>query len=189
MKKIVWRNGMHQLIESGHKMFDRQTTLITTGNAIGNTVLSWFIRPSNEVECNHQTFEPGHLQNWDLSRWPLPHAIRTVVKQLTDLNEGSILYQFFHYGYRRSVGDYWEAVKIEDGWVLTTTRYDFLRQWVTGPTHKSRWVVEEAKLYVITNHEEHDVRRNRQTSGSDTQEDGAGSQRRNARRSGRRAPR
>lgn len=186
MKKITWRTGMHQLIESGHKTFDRQTTVILTGNQIGDTVSSSFIRPADEVECNHRTFEPGRLQNYDLSYWPVPFGIRKVVQQLTDLNDGSILYRFFHWGYRRSVGGYWEMVKIEDGWGLTTTCYGFLRQWITGPTYKSRLAVEEAKLYVIKNHEERDVHGHNRT---DTKRDDSGDQRRDAKRSRRHAPR
>lgn len=187
MKKIVWRNGMHQLIESGHKTFDRQTTLVSTGNQIGNTVLGWFIRSFAETECNGQTFKPGHLQNSDLARWPVPFGIREIVQQLTDEHNGSILYQFFHYGYTVRPGyTYHEMIKIEDGWVLTTTRHDFLKQWVTGPTYKSRWVVEEARLYVIKNHEEYDVGG---PNRSDAKENGPEDQRRDARRSGKRAPR
>ena len=45
MREKEWVNGNKMKIETGHKTFDRQTNIISTGNIIANTLWGFFIRP------------------------------------------------------------------------------------------------------------------------------------------------
>ena len=146
MKKVQWRDGNHMIFESGHRAFDRQTNIITTGNVIADTQYSSYIRPFTETECNGFTNEPGHLQDWDLDGFPsLPRWIRKKIEGIT-YDHAAILYEFRHYnGQDKQV----------DGYVLTSTEdagCKLLAKWATGPTYKSVLALDEAIKY-ITNKE------------------------------------
>lgn len=143
MKKIKWVNGNKMLFESGHKQFDRQTNLISTGNIIANTQRGGFIRPRKCTECNGLTRPEGHLREFDLRGWDrMPREIKDKVLELTE-DDSVILYRFHHYN-----NNGW---MVTHGWVITTADYNnykLLYSKVTGPTYKSHYVIEEAIKYV-----------------------------------------
>ncbi|GAI19621.1 unnamed protein product, partial [marine sediment metagenome] len=68
MKEKTWDSPNKMHFDSPLKAFNKQCSLITTGNQIGNVVLSNYVRPFDEVECNGFTSEPGHLQNYDITK-------------------------------------------------------------------------------------------------------------------------
>jgi len=144
MLKPVWRkDGMKQIINTGHKTFDRQLVCASTGNVIGGGQYSNYIRPYTETECNGFTRPPGHLQNFDLQHFSLSDRLRSLVKKYTQ-DKSRILYKFYHYN-----GD----TEITHGYVLTEgydENYKLVDYWVTGPTYKS-WLVIEGVLPYITN--------------------------------------
>ena len=91
------KTGTRQLINSGWKEFDRQTNLLTTGNAYCNTQYSGFIRPYRKTSCNGFEFEQGHLLASDkkpFNKFGIPERIETI---LNDQNRENsvILYMFF----------------------------------------------------------------------------------------------
>lgn len=144
MKKHVWDNDNKMHFESPHKTFNRQCTLITTGNHIGNVVYSNYIRSYHKTECNGFTNAPGHLQNWDLTKNivanVLPDYIRDQVRQLTH-DEGGIIYNFHHWNGER---------RIDDGFVLTTRdeNYQLIKVWHVNTNWRARAAVDEAIKYV-----------------------------------------
>lgn len=144
LKKIVWkRGGMHMVMESGHKTFDRQTNCISTGNVIANTELGWFIRPSTDLECNGHDFVTGALQAYDLKdfeRLGLSIGyLRRHVEKLVDQHDGGILYAFFHLN-----GEH----VIVHGLVLTDKVGHHMWHHIFSRGRKSWLVIEECCRYV-----------------------------------------
>lgn len=98
MKQHVYnQSGTRQLINSGWKLFDNQTNLITTGNVSSNTQQSSYIRPWTETECNGRTNPEGHLTNFDLhpfQKYGIPLVIDKIVSD-KERKEPVILYMFY----------------------------------------------------------------------------------------------
>lgn len=140
MKKKEWAHANRMLFESGNEEFDRQTTLISTGNVIADTQLSFHIRARKKMECYGHLFPAGHLRDIDLKNFPrLPSRVLRVVIDLTE-TESVILYQFHH----RHEHD----GQVTHGYIITTPRHRLLLKIVTGPTYKSGLVIAEAAKYV-----------------------------------------
>lgn len=96
-EKVYNKSGTKQLIDSGWRLFDKQTNCITTGNAYCNTQFSSFIRPFSKTECNGIQNPQGHLLYFDLGpfrKFQIPTLIKDI---LTDESrkESVILYMFF----------------------------------------------------------------------------------------------
>ena len=104
MKTIEWINPNKMKMESGNKSFDQQCLVISKGNVIAPTQISFEVRPGKETKCNGQHFEERHLQNFDLkslfSDWSW---YRSTISELSNLNNGVYVYQFFHYSSKRRV--------------------------------------------------------------------------------------
>lgn len=144
MKEIEWRTPNRMLMESGHKTFDKQTDIISTGNIIAKTQLGFYVRAYTETECNGFTQELGKLQEADLDRWrraTTPSIVMETVRRLAKERD-IILYRFFHYGKYGTM--------IVHGYIITTaTRpYERLWRWCCGPTYKSKWVLSEVLKYI-----------------------------------------
>jgi len=144
MKKSEWATPNRMKFESLHKTFNRQVSMISTGNQIGNTVRSFFIRPFNELECNGRVNEPGHLQEYDLNNFQdrfYPSELRGVKDFIR--REGKtkrfILYVFFHYTGEK---------KITHGAIVTDGEHNHIRSYVFPFSGKSMSVIEEARKYV-----------------------------------------
>lgn len=106
MKKATWDNPNKMHFESDFKLFNKQTNLITTGNAWCNTQYSSFVRPWNEVKNGGYTGKPGDFLKYDMQGFcNVPEHIR---KNLFDKErkESYILYEFFVYqnGRREIIG-------------------------------------------------------------------------------------
>ena len=98
MKKATWnKTGTRQLVNSGYRLFDKQTNCITTGNVYASTKYSGFIRPYTETKCNNHDFAKGELMHTDLRpfrRYGIPSYIYDILTDQT--RAGSyILYMFF----------------------------------------------------------------------------------------------
>lgn len=120
LKPIEWENENKMKIETGHKTFDRQTNIITTGNVIANTMTGKCIRAFNEtIGPVGQVEAPGYYQNWDLKGTGLPLPVRESVKRFSH-DRGVILYSFFHYKGR---------MKYEHGYLVTTYDFRYLYMW------------------------------------------------------------
>ncbi len=124
MKTKKWINGNKMLFESEHKTFNRQCKYISTGNQIGDTVLSSYVRPFSEVKCNGITNAKGHLQEYDLN-WilsDLPSGVKNWIREHAK-TKGVIAYHFFYMNRKK------ERVNI--GYVVTDKNYKLLTQWHT----------------------------------------------------------
>lgn len=150
-KKTVWLNGNKMLIESGHKTFDRQTNIITHGNAVANTEFGSYVRPSSELECNGFMNAHGHLQDYDLK--PFEQFGLTgkswmweeIVKRI-DASYGGILYAFFHRLDHVQLST--NGNLLVHGFALTDKKHGYLWSVTVGRTAKSTRVLEECLKYV-----------------------------------------
>lgn len=127
MKKAIFnKSGMKQIIDTGFKIFDKQTNLITTGNVIANTQFSNYIRPYNETKVNGITRRPGVLMNFDLQYYHnLPKSINDFLKDIN--RKGSvILYEFHYYSRKR---------KLVVGYVVTDRNKNLLYKYVNNNSH------------------------------------------------------
>lgn len=97
-KYYKWnKRGSRIIIDSGYKTFDNYIVCITTGQVIGGGQTSFHIRAFNDIECNGNNYEKGHLQNYDLSMFDnLDYNVRQYVKSITK-NKGCMLYEFYTY--------------------------------------------------------------------------------------------
>lgn len=161
-KKIEWINSDKMLIETGHKTFDRQTNIITTGNVIAPTMYGTCIRsyytPTNPVgtPCN-----PGDMQRFDLASYGLrsmPEIVRRSVRQLS-LNRDVWIYEIFH-SYRPRIKNTWaRGYRLGDwrkyihGYLITTMDHRHLYMWVNQSLNKSFNIMAEVRKYLVDEEE------------------------------------
>lgn len=98
MKKSIYnKRGTRQIVNSGWKLFDKQTNCIGPGNCVFNTQVSSFIRPWKQLECNGRVNPEGHLTNFDLEgfrRYNIPSRMLEILRD-KNREESMILYMFF----------------------------------------------------------------------------------------------
>jgi len=114
MKKVIWDNLNKMHMETGYKLFDRQTNVISYGNVYANTQSSGYIRPYAEIECNGTIRKPGELMKYDLQCIFGEHlrnynlVPQTMKWKLEDVkrDKSLILYKFFvwKHGEQRIIG-------------------------------------------------------------------------------------
>ena len=140
MKKKEWATPNRMKFESLHKTFNKQVSTITTGNHIGNTVYSGYIRSYNETECNGFTSPKGHLQEYDLGNIvkEAPTIAKDFVRQ-HGKDRKFILYVFFHW---------YDGRRIIHGAVITTPEYRPIATFYTRSSLKSMSIIDEAKKYI-----------------------------------------
>lgn len=122
MRQHVYNpSGTRQLINSGWKLFDNQTNLITTGNASTNTQLSSCIRPWTETECNGRTNPEGRLTNFDLHPFRKYRIPPVIEKSVSDKGRKDpvILYMFYVWSKDQRV--------LPFCWVITDTNHKLLK--------------------------------------------------------------
>lgn len=135
MKKITWDNSNKMHFESEFKTFNKQTDLITTGNAFCSTQMSMFIRPYKETKCNGFENPEGHLMRYDLQFFTqIPQYIRKILED-KNRQESYILYNFFI----RKNG---EAEDV--GYVVTDSKHNFIAKVICCYYGKSYWKRESA---------------------------------------------
>ena len=141
IKKHEWVTPNRMKFESLHKTFNQQVSMITTGNQIGNTVLSSYIRPHSETKCNGFTNSPGHLQEYDLGNIvnEAPGMVKDWVRE-HGKHRWFIVYLFFHW--RR-------GKRIIHGAVITDKKHLLVKTFYLRNEYKSWSVVNEARKYVV----------------------------------------
>lgn len=144
MKTITFDNPDKMHFESAHKAFNKQTVLLTIGNAILPTQLSYYIRPTQKREYNERPYIRD-LQDLDLLPFiecGLSPYLNEVRKIINERGTKAILYLFYH-----TSG---EQV-IQDGLLLTTGAndgYQELQRWYLNRHWKAQNAFEEAIHYV-----------------------------------------
>lgn len=120
---------MKQIVNTGLKIFDKQTNLISTGNVMANTQFSSFVRPYNKTEVNGKTREPGALMCFDLQEFhKLPKAIDDLIRDV-NRKDSVILYEFHYYSNKR---------KLIVGYIITDRYYNLLHKHVNYGFHGIR---------------------------------------------------
>lgn len=97
-KKIVWKNPNKQDLTTGNVTFDRANKAIMRFQTIGDTQISFCVRPFNETTMPMGgTVAPGVLQGFDLQAFTgLPGNVRAYVREVA-VDEGVQLHEIFHY--------------------------------------------------------------------------------------------
>jgi len=131
MKKHEWVTPNRMKFESLHKTYNRQMSMITTGNQMGNTVFSLYIRPYTKTKLK---WFPASAFTWKIDK------VKNFIKQIGKEKQ-LILYVFFH----------WQKGKrITHGAILTEgyPEYKHIRTFYFKNTAKSISILEEAKKYI-----------------------------------------
>lgn len=159
MKKIEWTKTGNMRIETGHKAFDQQTNLITTGNIISTTQEASYVRGELDVVSpwDYTVHARSEFRDYDLDAWSdLPAHVKAYIRERTnDTKESVWVSEFFHYLVRHVQGGLYphiNKVRIVDGYVITTHDHQLLRTYVTGPTYKSAWVIDGVLPYIAEGH-------------------------------------
>ncbi len=103
-KPIVWIDGNHQDLTTGHKTFERQNRAILSGQVIGDTQNSGSVRPRSEtVNPVGSSVKPGYLRDFDLRTFPqMPWYVRNYILGQTQ-DKGVLVHEFFTYRSGRKV--------------------------------------------------------------------------------------
>ncbi len=121
MKPHVFnKRGTKQLINSGWKLFDKQTNAICTGNCFLNTQISSYIRPWKETTVNGYKFPEGHCMEFDLKqfgRFRIPEHILELIRD-RQREDSVILYMFFTTDRMGRIEPF--------GWAVTSKDYELL---------------------------------------------------------------
>jgi len=146
MKEIKWATPNRMEFKSLHKTFNKQVTCISTGNQLGGTVSSSYIRPYNKTKCNGFKYPPGQLQEYDLNCLvkEAPNSAKDWICR-NGRDKTFILYVFFH---RNGNGK-----KIIHGAIITDDHHNHMVTFYCRSGAKSKSILDEAKKY-ITNCEE-----------------------------------
>jgi len=142
MRKVEWLNPNKMKIDSGHKGWDNAVQALTTGNVIDDGYHSSYIRPYNlTIMPAGDPCAPGRLRSFDLQAFPdMPAHVRKFVESQT-IDNLVIVYEFRHFDSGR---------KIVHGYLITGPHPDYreIERFYTGPTWKSRGVVDTATEYL-----------------------------------------
>lgn len=147
MEKIKWENPNKMHIDSGFKLFDKQTNVISTGNVFANTQRSVYIAPWCETERNHTSFKEGELTKADLKfggfTGNLPLSINRIVYD-KNRKEQIILYAFrvFKNGQENVIG-----------YVVTDYNHNYIEHcvvnaWTNASYSKRECAILEAMRYI-----------------------------------------
>jgi hypothetical protein len=150
LKAIYTADGNKQIIDTGHKTFDKQTVCISRGNVYAPTMIGNHIRAFNEETSNGQTFRKGELQAFDLKPFALPKYIREYVVNNAQF-EGVWLYMFWHHRARYARNG---NTKLVHGFLVTKYNHDLLATFVTGPHwDRSYRILQVCASYIVNDHE------------------------------------
>jgi hypothetical protein len=148
MRAKVWKNPNKQDVRSGHAAWDAAVQSLMPGNTIDDGYVGNYIRPRQTpfYPDGRTAAAPGAMRNFDLGIFRgMPAEVRSFTESVTE-TEYAILYCLFHYDGER---------RIVHGWLVTrgagddeATGYRLLRKFYTGPTAKSRLVVDTAAEYL-----------------------------------------
>jgi hypothetical protein len=150
MRKVEWLNPNKMKATSGCKTWNKAVACLTTGNVMDPGYISNYIR-SFKLQRNPigNPVEPGRLQTYDLDLFSRYFAqtgswVRgEIIIALAGTKDGSgILYCLRHVNSNGKVTIH--------GFILTDTDHNFIKNWVTGRTHKSQSVIEFARPYLST---------------------------------------
>lgn len=94
MKKPEWDSPWKMHFESDFKTFNKQTSIISTGNVVAPTQYSSFIRPYSEVKNGAYIGKPGDFLRYDMQFFRnVPEYMQKILKD-TSRKESYILYEF-----------------------------------------------------------------------------------------------
>lgn len=138
----------NMIINTGYKLFDNQTNLITTGNVISNTQYSSYIRPYKEVINGGHIGKCGDFMKYDMQYFKqIPNAIKKYL--LNEEREDScILYEIF-VNKQDDRGNYYRDII---GYILTDKNHKYIMSDVLLYPYcrieKRYNVIDECKKYI-----------------------------------------
>lgn len=142
-RTITFDNPDKMHFESPLQVFNRQTVLLTRGNAILPTQYSSCIRSFDDTKCGEEHREKGELQEFDLKpfrKFGLGQRERRIRHALSEREGAGILYCFFHQS-RNGL--------IVEGFLLTSKEHVEIERWYVNPDHRAHQAFEEAISYIV----------------------------------------
>lgn len=148
-KPRLWHNGgMRQIINTGCKTFDKQTSIIASGNQLARTMYGTYIRSSKILECNGYQNPPGYLQDFDLKNFK-DYATKRVLdktRYYADQHpKGCCLYMFFHFITNRKTH---EKKRLVHGFIICDYDGEILEKIYTRHSNSSHQIVDECAYYL-----------------------------------------
>ena len=135
LKEITWDNSNKMHMDSGFKLFDKQTNVISTGNVWANTQYSSFIRPYKEIVNGGYIGKEGDFLKFDMQYFQqVPEFMHRIIYD-KDREKSVILYQFKVYH-----GEQKEII----GYVLTDYDHYLIGSLAFAPYGRSAWKREDA---------------------------------------------
>ena len=140
MKEIQWLNPNKMKMESGNKTFDSQCLIISKGNTIAPTQLSFIVRPKHDtLNAVNERCPQSHLQNFDLkslfSEWS---CYRSTISELSNQNHGVYVYQFFHFSGKS---------RIDNCLLITDKKHKVIKKVTKRFNPKTMMIFEEILKY------------------------------------------
>ena len=94
-KTKKWDSKGNMIVESGWKLFDKQSNYIGTGNVWATTQYSSFIRPYSDVVNGGYIASPGDFLKFDMKAFKeIPFHIKDILLDKSR-SESVCLYEFF----------------------------------------------------------------------------------------------
>lgn len=138
-------DGNRMLLSTGCKKFDKQTSALMSGQQIGDTITSFFVRPHSELECNGHTFRPGQLRQSDIDR--LGRDLCYSAKAWLERNaEAHVLVHCLFHWKRRT--KYVLEGKVLDGAVVVDYDHNLVQIFYGNSHYKSGQVVDVCATYL-----------------------------------------
>lgn len=139
IKRHDWVHGNKGKIETGHKTFDRQCRIVSTGQMLSSCQVSLSVRSYYDIESNGMSFPVGHLFNFDMQYWRdihTPQGVQDGIRRLAD-QYGSVMVFTFHHYYRPTIHPTWsrcyrsgeESERLTHGWVAVKND-SLLHAWI-----------------------------------------------------------
>ena len=94
LKPHTWDNPNKMHIASEYRTFNKQCSLISTGNVFSDCQYSYYIRPYSEVKNFSYTAKPGDFLKYDTKNFSyIPQKMKAVIFD-KNRKESVILYEF-----------------------------------------------------------------------------------------------
>jgi len=140
MKKIEWINPNKMRMESGNKTFDKQCLVISKGNTIAPTQLSFEVRAKYDIlNAVNERCPESHLQNFDLKSLFLEWSwYRSQIAELSNEYKGVYVYQFFHFSGKK---------RIDNCLLITDKKHKIIKKVISRFNPKTVMIFDEILKY------------------------------------------
>ena len=129
------------VLDTGHQVFDKQCTYLSTGNHLGNCQFSSYVRPVSETECNGRIVPPGELFAFDIDAfWEMPMYVQAAIRKM---NRTVVVSEIRHH-----IGPHRARCKVIHGYIVTDDNDRLLQLFQTNAGAVSRRILDTVLPYI-----------------------------------------